>query len=69
MKKKLIISLSLSWLLIVGYLTWYNGLKSSGRYKGFKEALGAGRQWRRRSWLIIAIAYRFCHAILVVVTC
>ena len=35
MKKKVIITLSLSWLLIVGYLTWYNGLKASGRYKGF----------------------------------
>ena len=33
--KKIIITLSLSWLLIVGYLTWYNGLKASGRYKGF----------------------------------
>jgi len=35
MKKKLIISLSLAWLLVVGYLTWYNGLKSLGKYKGF----------------------------------
>ena len=35
MKKKIIITVSLAWLLIVGYLTWYNGLKASGRYKGF----------------------------------
>ena len=35
MKKKIIITISLAWLLIVGYLTWYNGIKASGRYKGF----------------------------------
>ena len=33
--KKYILTFSLIWLLAVGYLTWYNGLKSPGRYKGF----------------------------------
>ena len=35
MKKKTIMTLSLGWLLFIGYLTWYNGLKASGSYKGF----------------------------------
>lgn len=35
MKKKIILSFSLFWLLSVGYLTWYNGTKAAGRYKGF----------------------------------
>lgn len=34
-KAKIIISLSLGWIIFVGYLTWYNGLKASGTYKGF----------------------------------
>ncbi len=33
--KKFILSFSVIWLLVVGYLTWYNGLKSPGKYKGF----------------------------------
>ena len=33
--KMLSFGLSILGLLIVGYLTWYNGLKASGRYKGF----------------------------------
>ena len=33
--KKYILTISLIWLLAIGYLTWYNGLKSTGRYKGF----------------------------------
>ena len=33
--KKYVLTFSLIWLLAIGYLTWYNGLKSTGRYKGF----------------------------------
>tara|TARA_B100000282_G_C31429432_1_gene352833 strand:+ start:234 stop:461 length:228 start_codon:yes stop_codon:yes gene_type:complete len=35
LKKKIILSFSIAWLLFVGYLTWYNGIKAAGRYKGF----------------------------------
>tara|TARA_A100001011_G_C14235501_1_gene810813 strand:- start:314 stop:541 length:228 start_codon:yes stop_codon:yes gene_type:complete len=35
LKKKIILSFSLVWLLFVAYLTWYNGIKAAGRYKGF----------------------------------
>ena len=27
-KAKILISLSLGWIIFVGYLTWYNGLKA-----------------------------------------
>ena len=33
--RKIILSAVFVWLSGVGYLTWYNGLKSTGRYKGF----------------------------------
>ena len=33
--RKIILSIVFVWLSGVGYLTWYNGLKSTGRYKGF----------------------------------
>ena len=33
--RKIILSVIFIWLSGVGYLTWYNGLKNPGRYKGF----------------------------------
>jgi len=33
--RKIILSFIFIWLSGVGYLTWCNGLKSTGRYKGF----------------------------------
>ena len=42
MKKKVIITLSLSWLLIVGYLTGIMGLKHQGVIKGLIGKSGYG---------------------------
>ena len=33
--RKIVLSFIFIWLSGVGYLTWYNGLKSTGRYEGF----------------------------------
>ena len=33
--RKITLSIIFIWLSGVGYLTWYNGLKNPGRYKGF----------------------------------
>ena len=54
MKKKIIITVSLAWLLIVGYLTWYNGLKASGRYKGFNW-----EEWLWFGFIPLLAAYIF----------
>ena len=35
-KAKIFLTLSLSWIIAVGYLTWVNALKASGPYKGFR---------------------------------
>ena len=35
-KAKIFLTLSLSWIIAVGYLTWANALKASGPYKGFR---------------------------------
>ena len=34
-KNKIILTLSLSWIIFIGYLTWFNGLKKKGAYLGF----------------------------------
>ena len=35
-KSKLYISISLGWVIFIGYLTWWNGLKSLAIDKSFK---------------------------------
>ena len=35
-KSKLYISISLGWVIFIGYLTWWNGLKSMSLDKSFK---------------------------------
>jgi len=35
-KAKIFLTLSLSWIIAVGYLTWINALKAPGPYKGFR---------------------------------
>ena len=35
-KAKIFLTLSLSWIIAVGYLTWVNALKASGPYQGFR---------------------------------
>ena len=35
-KSKLYITLSLSWIILIGYLTWWNGLKSLALDKSFR---------------------------------
>ena len=35
-KKKIYITISLGWIILVGYLTWWNGLKSLALDKSFK---------------------------------
>ena len=35
-KAKIFLTLSMSWIIAVGYLTWAKALKASGPYKGFR---------------------------------
>ena len=35
-KSKLYISISLGWIIFIGYLTWWNGLRNPGLDKGFR---------------------------------
>ncbi len=35
-KAKILLTLSLLWIIIVGYLTWWNGIKSPEMDKSFK---------------------------------
>ena len=35
-KKKIYITASIAWILFIGYLTWWNGLKSFTLDKGFR---------------------------------
>ena len=35
-KEKIFISLSIFWIVLIGYLTWWNGLKSEGLDKSFR---------------------------------
>jgi hypothetical protein len=35
-KKKLYLSVSLSWVILIGYLTWWNGVKSLSLDKSFR---------------------------------
>tara|TARA_B110000003_G_C16541037_1_gene492774 strand:- start:203 stop:460 length:258 start_codon:yes stop_codon:yes gene_type:complete len=35
-KSKLYISISLGWIILIGYLTWWNGLKSMSLDKSFR---------------------------------
>lgn len=35
-KSKLYISISLGWMIFIGYLTWWNGLKSMSLDKSFR---------------------------------
>ena len=35
-KNKLYISISLGWIILIGYLTWWNGLKSMSLDKSFR---------------------------------
>ena len=34
-KRKIFLLLFFLWIIIIGYLTWYNGLSKPGRYLGF----------------------------------
>ena len=34
-KNKICLTASLTWIIFIGYLTWFNGLKKQGVYKGF----------------------------------
>ena len=33
---KILLSLSIIWMLVIGYLTWWNGINSPGMDKSFK---------------------------------
>ncbi len=33
---KILLSLSIIWMVVIGYLTWWNGIKSPGMDKSFK---------------------------------
>ena len=35
-KEKIFTSLSIFWIVLIGYLTWWNGLKSEGLDKSFR---------------------------------
>jgi hypothetical protein len=35
-KEKILLSISFGWILLIGYLTWWNGIKSLALDKGFK---------------------------------
>ena len=35
-KKKIFATISLSWIILIGYLTWWNGLKSLALDKSFR---------------------------------
>ena len=35
-KEKIFTTLSISWIILIGYLTWWNGLKSLSLDKGFR---------------------------------
>lgn len=35
-KQKIYLSISIGWILLIGYLTWWNGIKSIGLDKSFK---------------------------------
>lgn len=35
-KKKVYLSISLGWIILIGYLTWWNGLKSVSLDKSFR---------------------------------
>ena len=53
-KNKIILTLSLSWIIFIGYLTWFNGLKKKGAYLGFN--------WEEWFWfgvLPVVILYLF----------
>tara|TARA_Y100000590_G_scaffold348332_1_gene399287 strand:- start:211 stop:453 length:243 start_codon:yes stop_codon:yes gene_type:complete len=33
---KILLSISIIWMLVIGYLTWWNGIKNPGMDKSFK---------------------------------
>tara|TARA_A100000164_G_C21536919_1_gene598639 strand:+ start:282 stop:545 length:264 start_codon:yes stop_codon:yes gene_type:complete len=35
-KQKIYITLSIGWVIFIGYLTWWNGLRNPGIDKGFR---------------------------------
>jgi len=35
-KTKIFVTISLSWIIVIGYLTWWNGLKSLALDKSFR---------------------------------
>lgn len=35
-KQKIYLTLSISWIILIGYLTWWNGMKSLSLDKSFK---------------------------------
>lgn len=35
-KKKILITASIGWIIFIGYLTWWNGLKAPGLDKSFR---------------------------------
>ena len=35
-KKKIYLTISLGWIIFIGYLTWWNGLRNPGIDKGFR---------------------------------
>ena len=34
-KNKICLTVSIGWIIAIGYLTWFNGLKKKGTYLGF----------------------------------
>ena len=34
-KNKIFLTLSIFWIIFIGYLTWFNGLNMKGIYRGF----------------------------------
>ena len=44
-KAKILLTLSLLWIVIVGYLTWWNGIKSPEMDKSFK--------WDEWLWFVL----------------
>jgi len=35
-KEKILVTISLAWILFIGYLTWWNGISSASLNKSFK---------------------------------
>ena len=47
-KEKILLTISLAWIIIVGYLTWWNGLNSPTSDKSFN--------WNEWIWFVVVPA-------------